>query len=416
MHSLKVEQVGRALVTHLLDRQPEYKDMIDADAVAAACLAHDLGHPPFGHGGERKLHDLLVCKRHRSDVRTIELRRDDPCKDCNLEDGFEGNAQTFRILTSLAVHRSSDEEKPYGLDLARLSLIACTKYPWTRGAPGRKASKWGAYDADAHVLEWCTGKLNSDPEVNAQIMDWADDISYAVHDIEDFFRIGLVPLDQLHSGQRFREGFRPVEDFMEYAIDAVGELPAEDPRAVFDKILDSFPDTRFAGSARDLRILDELRNVLLERFITSCSIEDGQLIIQSKAKRLNQVLQQLTWYYVIDNPALSTIQVGQKRVIEDIFCSLRDLMLDTYSMGGKVIDPDSQKLRRLPFGMQYAINVALSQPQNGEDHYPPTRRQRLFRGLVDYICSLNDNAAYSLHSKLTGEQQEGFLHSTARLM
>nr|WP_083298654.1 HD domain-containing protein [Mycolicibacterium grossiae] len=80
--------------------------------VEAACLGHDIGHPPFGHAGEMELQELLVCEKHQTLVRPLRDRLKDPCDKCLLEDGFEGNAQSFRILAILAVHRDSGLRPP----------------------------------------------------------------------------------------------------------------------------------------------------------------------------------------------------------------------------------------------------------------------------------------------------------------
>jgi dGTPase len=134
--------------------------------VEAACLAHDLGHPPFGHLGEEVLDELM-----RSD------RGSDP-------EGFEGNAQTFRVLTKLALRF----DECHGLDLTRATLSSCLKYPWIRDtADPKKKRKCGAYQSEREDLEFA--RLGCDSEfktAEAELMDWADDIAYSVHDLEDF--------------------------------------------------------------------------------------------------------------------------------------------------------------------------------------------------------------------------------------
>lgn len=183
-HSLKVEQVGVGLATKLNHGVSAAKQ-IDPGAVAAACLAHDIGHPPFGHAGEQELNALVVCPAHREGtgtVRTPEQRKVAPCAHCLLEDGFEGNAQTFRILTALAVHRENESEV-IGLDLTRLALQAVSKYPWARGQNVEKPKKWGAYDCDRTALAWVQEDLGTERSLLAHVMDWSDDVAYAVHDI-----------------------------------------------------------------------------------------------------------------------------------------------------------------------------------------------------------------------------------------
>ena len=159
-HSLEVAQVGRGLGQQL---------GCDPDVVDAACLAHDLGHPPFGHNGERAL--------------------DGAAKDIG---GFEGNAQTLRILTRLepkSVHPVTGES--VGLNLTRATLDASIKYPWRENAApmradGKPTRKFGVYEDDLEVFTWLRkGAPDRAPSFEAQIMDVADDIAYSVHDVED---------------------------------------------------------------------------------------------------------------------------------------------------------------------------------------------------------------------------------------
>ncbi|NJL29795.1 MAG: dNTP triphosphohydrolase [Thermoanaerobaculia bacterium] len=169
LHTFKVAQIGRRLAQKLLKEQPEEARAlgeVDPEVVEAAALAHDLGHPPFGHIAERELDELL---RKQGDM-----------------EGFEGNAQSFRILTKLAFVA---KQHP-GLNLTRATLNATLKYPWRRQTAGKGQHKWGAYYSERPELEWArqNGPRGETRCVEAELMDWADDITYAVHDLEDFYR------------------------------------------------------------------------------------------------------------------------------------------------------------------------------------------------------------------------------------
>jgi dGTPase len=157
-HSLECAQIGRELGREI---------GCDPDLVDAACLAHDIGHSPFGHNGEFALNELAA-----------------PCG------GFEGNAQTLRLLTRL-----EPKVPGSGLNLTRATLDATLKYPWF-GPNG----KYGAYAEDAEVFTWirqCAPDRR--PCLEAQVMDWADDVAYSVHDMEDGLHAGLITIKNLQS-------------------------------------------------------------------------------------------------------------------------------------------------------------------------------------------------------------------------
>ena len=191
-HSLECAQIGRDLGAVL---------GCDPDLVDAAGLAHDLGHPPFGHNGESALAaladpgGLLACG------------------------GFEGNAQSLRLLTRL-----EPKDPGAGLNLTRATLDAALKYPWAAsdgadgsglaagpgsGEPPEPAetpenvtlhlpAKYGAYADDRAVFNWIRAAAPGRRRcLEAQVMDWADDVAYSVHDLEDGLDAGLVSIKNL---------------------------------------------------------------------------------------------------------------------------------------------------------------------------------------------------------------------------
>lgn len=407
-HSLKVEQVGTSLHGMLADKVPDFDKIADRDAIEAACLGHDIGHPPFGHAGEAELHEILTCKDHREKPRPMQDRIDDPCRKCRLEDGFEGNAQSFRILAALAVHRDSQPIQPYGLDLTRDTLAAVSKYPWTRGEPGKKTNKWGAYDCDAEILKWVFGKIKNKPTLAAQVMDWADDISYAVHDLEDFYRSGRIPLDQ-YSRLSEDENTDAYNEFLKYVESpgALGKKVTPAAREALRSYSFFFPRSKFQGRADELAALDRMRNRFLEAFMSAAQIKDGMLKIDPLPQEVNSVLKQFTWFYVINDPGLNIIQLGQRRVLREIFEDLLRMLEDVYKSGGTA-KPTQRELRRLPYALRRAVE--RGQAQQSTCTTPVyDERKTLIRGLVDYISGLSDAEAYRVHAVLKGGEAYGLL-------
>jgi dGTPase len=192
-HSLEVAQIGRELGAAL---------GCDPDLVDAAGLAHDLGHPPYGHNGEAAL-DAVAG----------------PCG------GFEGNAQTLRALTRLEARVLAPGGAPAGLNLTRAVLDATVKYPWPRREGLRK---FGVYADDRPAFDWVrAGAPDGRRCLEAQVMDWADDVAYSVHDVEDGVHAGHVKIEALDRAA-----------VCELAAGTYSEESAGDLAAVLDDLLD----------------------------------------------------------------------------------------------------------------------------------------------------------------------------------
>lgn len=289
-HSLKVAQVARRVSERLqlIDNHTgparEAVDALDADAAETCALAHDLGHPPFGHLAEQELN-----------------------AQASNFGGFEGNAQSFRILTRLSVRAQSER----GLNLTRQSLNGVLKYPWLRHPEEpAKADKWGAYDADRDYFEWVRDHSDGDgASLEARIMDWADDVTYAVHDLDDFFRAGLIPLEDLCRDGDEQARFKQYLDGAHH--DAVGQLFAWlGITARYEGRLDQRAQLRAAGS------------FLIDRYVSAFSVvsdsDRAWIEIDDEAYAQVAVLKRLIWFYIIERPSLAVLQTGQRTVIREL--------------------------------------------------------------------------------------------------
>ncbi|HWV35109.1 MAG TPA: dNTP triphosphohydrolase [Thermomicrobiales bacterium] len=361
-HTLEVAQIGRSLAERLLVLQPDTDfdalGGLDPDVVEAAALAHDLGHPPFGHVAETEL-DRLVRLGY------------------GVADGFEGNAQSFRILTRLLVrHRDRD-----GLNLTRATLSASTKYPWLRDIEREGPQKWGAYRSEAQELAWSRQHLpNQDARtIEADVMNWADDVAYAVHDLDDFFRVGAIPLDRLASDERERERF----------LIAYGERRKIDPadgeqqRRVFDGLLGFMPVTGpYQGSREDQARSRSLVSTLVHRYVTNTSVDASGLRIEPLLREEVNLLKGVTWHYVIDSRALVTQRYGHTQLIRSLFGMLADNAAEAKTQG--------EMSRLLPVFYQQMVR------DGGYDDAV------IVRAVADYISSMTESQVVDLHHRLTG--------------
>lgn len=362
-HSLEVAQIGRGLANSLLARADQRDEIaaaggIDPSVVEAAALAHDLGHPPFGHVAETELDQLLV--------------------EAGLPDGYEGNAQSFRIVTKLGVRYS---ELP-GLNLTRATLNALLKYPWQRGRNPAKPNKWGAYRSETAEFAWArtlTPDIGQRVCVEAALMDWADDVAYAVHDMSDFFRAGLIPLDRLTSDALERRRFLAAE----VVRTSMGDEEQAAAYDAFESLANAFPASRpFFGTQLDRARLRSFTSSLIGQYINAVSIQqqpDGAyaVVIDPVMNREVQLLKGLTWYYVINSPALTSQRFGQRSLIRALFTTLRDAASSAHDV--HIFPPFYREM--------------LDMADHDHEH---------LRVIADYIAAMSEGQVVEIYERLTG--------------
>lgn len=376
-HTLKVAQIGQRLAEFLLEIQPDVAEGlggIDPDVVEAAALAHDLGHPPFGHVAETKLDELVRTSGNPA--------------------GFEGNPQSFRIVTKLALRN----HRFHGLNLTRATLNAILKYPWLRahdgGIPERK---WGVYTTEAPEFHWVqqTQGRRGVKCAEAEIMDWADDIAYAVHDVEDFYRTGLIPLDRLIVDSTEVDRFLS-KVFARWKREGYQEgLDNQDGLAcAFRSILQharEYPDimVRHEGTRSQRASLRSLSAELISTFITEAirlrtpDASNSRCVdIVPEHYLAIRILKELTREYVINNPALATQQYGQRRIISELF----EICLEEALGNQSGIFP--------PSVAEQVLEIKES-PHSDNKH-------DLVRVIADYISGMTEQQLIETHKRLTG--------------
>jgi dGTPase len=343
-HSLEVAQIGRGIAEEL---------GCDPDIVDTAGLAHDIGHPPFGHNGERALDEVAQ-----------------PCG------GFEGNAQTLRILTRL-----EPKIADHGLNLTRACLDAATKYPWPRSAG---TAKFGVYEDDRPVFDWLRDAAPAGRCcLEAQVMDWSDDVAYSVHDVEDGVRAGRIsiaeltdPVERAVVAELAAKYFscEPVSGLEDAARDLL-RLPVVAELTVVE----------YDGSLGAQVALKRLTSELVGRFVSAAVTEtrlahgDGMLtryaadlVIPPRVAAEVALLKAVALRYVMSDRSRLAIQARQRELLAELVAALTD---------------------RAPDALEPAFVPAW--------HEAAGDAERL-RVVIDQVASLTDAQAVSWHGTFVG--------------
>ncbi len=344
-HSLECAQIGRELGAAM---------GCDPDLVDAACLAHDLGHPPFGHNGEAAL---------------AEVAR--PCG------GFEGNAQSLRLLTRLEAKIPGA-----GLNLTRATLDATLKYPWLASEADPASGKYGCYDEDAAVFRWIRdGAPAGVASLEAQVMDWADDVAYSVHDLEDGLHSRLISLAALRDpGQR-----REVAELTLACYCPPGSVTPDELDEVFRDLLavDLWP-AHFDGEPGTAAAVKNLTSELIGRFCDAAlavSRPDGApplaryaagLAVPRRQRLECALLKGVTAFYVMGRAGAAAAQAREREMLTELAAAL-------LAGAPEALDPMFRP----------AFEAAGSDAAG-------------LRVVVDQVASLTDTSASAWHARFCG--------------
>lgn len=298
-HSLEVAQLARDIGAAL---------GCDPDVVDAAGLAHDLGHPPFGHNGEDALNTVAASIG-----------------------GFEGNAQTLRILTRLEPKVADRNGGSVGLNLTRATLDATSKYPWPADG-GRR--KFGVYAQDLPAFGWMrAGRSDERRCLEAQVMDWADDVAYSVHDVEDAVHAGLLDIGEMGAAERAQVCAVAARLYSPHSADELAVV-------LGDLLVMPFTDglRAFDGSHRAIRLLKAATSELTGRFvdgaITATVAAAGgsdspeltryqaDLAVPDQAAAECALLKAMAAHYVMFRPGAEQIRADQRTLLSELVAAV----------------------------------------------------------------------------------------------
>jgi dGTPase len=434
-HSIKVTAVARAIAVRLL--RTEDRELLrqlgglDHVVVQAAANAHDLGHPPFGHLGERAL-DRLARERF------------------GLVDGFEGNAQTFRILTELEVHGPGDE----GLNLTAAVRAAVLKYPWARfhhpdphpttweepprGAGhggGAGAAKFSTYVIDLPEMRRALSAFPDLPPgrqtLECSVMDLADDIAYSLHDLEDFHRSGVLQFSPVSGEFRsWLDGRAELARLEVGALTAAGRQPGaglerlrrrllsreswvfdeqifvDAVRRVGEEFVDGVLATPYDGSMAADRAISGFAARWIDHLISSVRsdpdppVRSGYVSMTPRAWHEVSVLKFVNTYFILDRPDLAMFQRGQERTITHLVTGFDHWLSDRGDAGRA-----PRRLLDLVNAATYGYErIAQTHPEwlDGRTGDAELARMGRGRGIVDFVSSFTDTQAVAFAAALTG--------------
>lgn len=360
-HTIEVAQFARRLAEHLnrkadrariaarrplvdVDSSAAHsadQHKVDPDLCEAAAVLHDLGHSPFGHVGES------VLAREVTRVGSLPVKQDG--WGLEVHGSFNANAQSFRLATTCLVHA----EPTPGLQLTRATLDAALKYPWVYGEQpeGKREAAFSVYPGEREDLAWVRRglpqEMRYERSLEAQIMDWADDVAYAVHDVDDWHRAAYMPLARLAE-----DAYGARKEFKDWLLrkwlreGRIETSESSDVSTTFDELFggreEAFQEFRNVieaggpiwdpATSAGLQAIRSMRSVLFDSFLTEVQIIDRPnatialppryrfcLSVDPTVRRKNEILKELLWHFVVEDVRVATQQHGQAQSMAALF-------------------------------------------------------------------------------------------------
>lgn len=355
-HSIEVAHVGRSLCNHLNHTSPFLQNnfFIDPDLVEGICLAHDLGHPPFGHIGERQLNHLMAPYG-----------------------GFEGNAQTLRIITDLIYDQGHGNFT--GMRPSRAFLDGILKYKLLFKEAWEIHHNYPdhhfIYNEQKPILEFVYGdelppvEERIEKSIECQIMDWADDTAYCLHDIIDGIRAGFIsPLKLERWGEKTFSNYKNTE------------------KALMEKMLKSLIDAMLADN------VEWIFSKKIGDFIYACSLEPRE-----KTSRLKNLTQRYHFDLVIAPEILAECELYKKITAELIFTSTA---LQHYEFKGSHLLGELFKAIYEHYILREdGLKILPESISEGILHGNPPRQEKV-RRICDFLANLTDRQAIQAYKRL----------------
>jgi len=391
-HSLEVGQIAKSIAIRLNNTIPELAShQLDVDLVEFAGWAHDLGHPPFGHQGEEAL-DRVMRAEHG---------------------GFEGNAQTLRILTRLEKRDTEDncddsgirdgQDCRLGLNLTARSLAAILKYDRriplrakTRERPDRVAK--GYYASESNAVKWIkerivgkkfSGKFKT---IECQIMDLADDISYSTYDLEDTWKAGFFnALDMLSSEHLYHEVARKTSEAIghEFTVEDVSDVLA----SLFSEIADKVPADRTV-----------LAQATLVYATAKRLSQNGYFRARFTSRLIRQALEGLRFEFNAAQPVLSTVDLNpEARAVVEV--------LKHFTFEATIMSPRVKVSQFRANEIIETIFKALEEddrllPDDCRQLYDEIDQSLQKRVLCDFIAGMTDRYALEFYGRIKSENPQ----------